>query len=319
MDKIYVILGKSASGKDTIYQKIVSMCNLVPIVYYTTRPIRAGEIDGKDYFYVTEKEIMDAEKQGKLIEKRTYDTIKGLWTYATINDGQFSSSKDGIIVLPPKAYYSFIEYFGKDKVIPIYIHVPDGIRLRRSIERDEKQDIPNYEETCRRFLSDAQDFKDLDVEKQYLNDSVDRCVAEIVSTMKLPLKKQSIINEGVVRLKRFGFFESVIDNYKNGIIGISDTEQRGRTISDDMLPIIEQIEKGYDCNVYHVICTKAKNDCIYHFLTISNDMAEWDEERTISHYFRPVAFSYSVLNKILMKPQSIRLDKDITRVLTVRT
>ena len=119
MDKIYVILGKSASGKDTIYQKIVSMCDLVPIVYYTTRPIRAGEVDGKDYFYVTEKEIDAAEKSGKLIEKRTYNTVKGLWTYATINDGQFETQRDGIIVLPPKAYYSFIEYFGKDKIVAL--------------------------------------------------------------------------------------------------------------------------------------------------------------------------------------------------------
>ena len=319
MDKIYVILGKSASGKDTIYQKIVSMCDLVPIVYYTTRPIRNGEIDGKDYFYVTETEILDAEKQGKLIEKRTYDTIKGLWTYATINDGQFATSKDGVIVLPPKAYYSFIEYFGAEKVVPIYINVPDGIRLRRSIERDEKQDVPNYEETCRRFLSDAQDFKNLSVDKKFLNDSIDRCVAEIISTMNLPLKKQSIINEAEIRLRRFGFFDSIIDNYKNGIISVSDPQQRGRTISEDMIPIINQIEKDYDCNVYHIIYTKTENDSLYHFVTISNNVAEWEEERNISKYFRPLVYSYSATNKTLSEPHSIRVQKDLSRVLVQKT
>ena len=192
MEKIYVILGKSASGKDTIYQKILSMCDLTPIVYYTTRPIRNGEVHGRDYYYVDEQYIRAAETKGNLIERREYDTIQGIWTYATINDGQFSSEKDGIIVLPPKAYFSFIDYFGENKIQPIYIHVPDGIRLRRSIKRDELQDVPNYEETCRRFLSDAQDFRSLNIENKFLNDDVDRCINEIITKMNLPLKTNKI-------------------------------------------------------------------------------------------------------------------------------
>jgi guanylate kinase len=188
MNKIYVILGKSASGKDSIYQLLTQKCKLNPIVYYTTRPIRNGEEHGKDYFYVDEKFINEAEANGKLIERRVYNTIKGLWTYATIFDKQFETEEDGIIVLPPQAYYSFIEYFGKEKIVPLHIHVPDGIRLRRSIERDEKQDNPNYEETCRRFLSDANDFRDLVVNRTFLNDDLNRCCEEIIETMNFTRK-----------------------------------------------------------------------------------------------------------------------------------
>ena len=187
MGKIYVILGKSASGKDTIYKKLIAQCKLKPIVYYTTRPIRAGEHHGVDYFYVDEQFIADMEAQGKLIEKRTYDTIKGLWTYATINDGQFDTDVDSVICLPPQGYYSFIEYFGRERIEPIFIHVDDGIRLRRSLKRDEEQEHPNYEETCRRFLSDAKDFRDLVVDRQFINDNVDDCVKEIITTMNLPV------------------------------------------------------------------------------------------------------------------------------------
>ena len=139
--RIYIILGPSASGKDTVYQKLLQQCpQLRPIVYYTTRPRGANELNGRDYFFVTEKTIDKLEEQGKVIEKRVYDTIKGKWTYATVNDGQFDRDGDYIIVLPPKAYYSFVEYFGKSTIVPIFIHVPDGIRLRRSLERDEKQE-----------------------------------------------------------------------------------------------------------------------------------------------------------------------------------
>lgn len=190
MKRIFVILGKSASGKDTIFQRILAECKLNPIVYYTTRPRRAGEVHGKDYYYVTDKEIRKAEKAGNLIEKRTYDTVKGLWTYATINDGQFDSDNDCIIVLPPKGYESFLEYFGAEKVVPIFIHVPDGIRLRRSIERDEKQEVPNYLETCRRFLSDAEDFKNLHIDANHTfeNDDIDLCVENIIRVMDFERK-----------------------------------------------------------------------------------------------------------------------------------
>lgn len=183
--KIFIILGKSASGKDTVFQRICRECNLNPIVYYTTRPRRAGEIDGKDYFYVSDSCILAAEKNGTLIEKRVYDTVKGLWTYATINDGQFDTEKDSIIVLPPKGYESFVEYFGKSRVVPIFIHVPDGIRLRRSIERDERQECPNYLETCRRFLADTEDFKNLHIDANHTfeNDDIDLCVENIIRTM----------------------------------------------------------------------------------------------------------------------------------------
>ena len=184
-NKIFVILGKSASGKDTVFQRICQECKLTPITYYTTRPRRNGEVDGKDYFYVSDKFIADAEKDGTLIEKRVYDTVKGLWTYATINDGQFDTNANSIIVLPPKGYEFFIEYFGKNRVVPIFIHVPDGIRPRRSIERDEKQEVPNYLETCRRFLSDAEDFKNLTIDANHTfeNDDIDLCVENIIRVM----------------------------------------------------------------------------------------------------------------------------------------
>jgi guanylate kinase len=188
--KIFIVLGKSASGKDTVFQKICQKCNITPITYYTTRPRRANEVDGKDYFYVTDDYIKEAERQGTLIEKREYNTVNGLWTYATINDGQFATDKNSIIVLPPKGYESFVEYFGTNRIVPIFIYVPDGIRLRRSIARDEKQTIPNYLETCRRFLSDAEDFKNFTVDESFVfeNDNVDECVENIIKAMGFEMK-----------------------------------------------------------------------------------------------------------------------------------
>lgn len=56
MGKIYYLMGKSASGKDHIYEHLIqeTALDLKPFVLYTTRPIRSGEQDGREYFFVDE-------------------------------------------------------------------------------------------------------------------------------------------------------------------------------------------------------------------------------------------------------------------------
>lgn len=191
MKKIFVLVGKSASGKDTIFKKVIEKVEEVrPIVYSTTRPQRANEIHGREYFFVDEKVIEAAELSGTLIEKRVYNTVKGLWTYATILDKQFIKNDYGIIVLPPKGLNSFIEYFGEEIIVPIFIHVDDGVRLRRSLDRDELNKTPNYAETCRRFLSDEQDFAGLEFENEFENDELEKCVQEVCEFIKKEVKRK---------------------------------------------------------------------------------------------------------------------------------
>ena len=53
MGKIFYVMGKSASGKDTIYKQLhARMPELKTVRMYTTRPIRDGETDGVEYFFV---------------------------------------------------------------------------------------------------------------------------------------------------------------------------------------------------------------------------------------------------------------------------
>ena len=75
--KIFCILGKSASGKDTIYASLISISKeLSPVVTYTTRPRRKGEINGREYHFISMHEMDMMEKNGELIERRNYDTVK---------------------------------------------------------------------------------------------------------------------------------------------------------------------------------------------------------------------------------------------------
>ena len=163
MGKIYYLLGKSATGKDTLYKKLMrdASLGLKSAVMYTTRPKRSGEKDGVDYHFIDEAELSRLREAGKVIEERTYQTVHGPWTYLTVSDGQLDPDKgDYLIEGVLQSYISTRDYFGSDKVVPLYIEVEDGERLLRALKRERKQQIPRYEEMCRRFLADMEDFSE---------------------------------------------------------------------------------------------------------------------------------------------------------------
>ena len=128
MGHIFYVMGKSASGKDTIYKILRErLPQIRTVVPYTTRPIRAGERDGVEYYFVTGKRLADLEKQGKIIEKRTYQTIYGPWSYATVDDGQIDlGSHDYFMIGTLESYEGTRNYFGADVLVPLYIEVEDG-------------------------------------------------------------------------------------------------------------------------------------------------------------------------------------------------
>lgn len=163
MGKLYCLMGKSASGKDSIYKRLLERedLKLGRVIPYTTRPIRSDETDGVDYYFCTKEQAEELERAGKMIELRTYHTVHGDWNYFTADDGQICLEKrDSLMVGTLESYTKIREYFGKDCVYPLYIEVDDGDRLQRALNRERKQAEPKYAEMCRRFLADEQDFSD---------------------------------------------------------------------------------------------------------------------------------------------------------------
>lgn len=188
MGKIVYIMGKSSSGKDTIYRSILSdkSIDLKKIVPYTTRPIRRGESNGVQYFFTDETGFKKLCEEGKVIEHRSYDTCYGLWRYFTVNDENIDLKNHSYIIIGTlESYEKTAEYFGRDKILPILIDLDDGIRLQRALNREKKQEMPKYEEMCRRFLADSQDFSEERIEKagvttRFYNDNLKHCTRQII-------------------------------------------------------------------------------------------------------------------------------------------
>lgn len=163
MGRIFCLMGKSASGKDTIYQHLLADASLrlTPVIPYTTRPIRTGEIDGETYHFCSDAEADRLADEGKVIEMRTYHTVHGDWRYFTADDGQLDPGRGDLLVIATlEAYKSLQQYCGRERVCGIYIWTDDGLRLQRALDRERAQDEPKYAELCRRFLADEQDFSE---------------------------------------------------------------------------------------------------------------------------------------------------------------
>ena len=186
MGKIICLMGKSSTGKDTIFKRLLEddILQLKTIVPYTTRPIRVGERDGVEYFFTDEAGFQSLKNSGKIIEAREYQTFHGLWRYFTVDDGQIEPGYSYIMIGTLEAYRHLQDYFGADRIVPVLIELDDGIRLQRALNREMKQENPRYEEMCRRFLADSADFSEEKIrscgsERQFGNDNLERCLQEI--------------------------------------------------------------------------------------------------------------------------------------------
>lgn len=190
MGKIFCVMGKSSSGKDTLYQMLKKELEFDSIVPYTTRPIREGETDGVEYHFVTEEEVAELEEAGKIIELRAYNTVHGIWKYFTADDAQIDlEHRNYLMIGTVEAYQKLKAYYGEEHLVPIYIEVDDGIRLQRALNREKLQEQPKYAEMCRRFLADEVDFSEeklaeAGIEKRFVNKTLDETKQELMDYIR---------------------------------------------------------------------------------------------------------------------------------------
>lgn len=197
MSELYLVMGKSASGKDTVFQRLKGdhSLNLRTIVPYTTRPKREGELEGREYHFLSGEQFLAMEKEQKVMESRTYQTVHGDWTYFTADDGQIDIDGEEryLLIGTLETYLKIREYYqrkGKTRrwlechVRPIYIEVEDGERLERALQREKGQERPCYAELCRRFLADEEDFSEENLERagirvRFWNEVLEECLEQI--------------------------------------------------------------------------------------------------------------------------------------------
>ena len=187
MGKIFCLIGKSCSGKDTILSSLQNRLKFKTFIPYTTRPKRDGEEEGKEYHFIDDQKMLGLKKTNKIIESRSYNTGQGRWIYATVKENDFDLKENNYLaIVDIDGFKSFIKYFGENNVIGIYIDVSDADRMCRATIREQKQSSPDYVELCRRFIADTEAFnlsllkgtKHIVVNNKQYN--LEKCIDEII-------------------------------------------------------------------------------------------------------------------------------------------
>ena len=189
---IIYVMGKSASGKDSIGRLLLAdgELSLKPVVLYTTRPMRDGEEEGREYHFCTIHDLETFRKDGTVIEERVYHTVQGDWYYFTRADEAMcrdikAGHPDYLAIGTLEGYSAYREYFGADSVLPVYITVKDDLRLLRAAERERRQSVPDYKELCRRYLADEEDYsaeklRAVGIDRFFSNDGeIEECFSEV--------------------------------------------------------------------------------------------------------------------------------------------
>ncbi len=144
MKQFTILVGKSASGKDTILQQVLKLSNYKPIVSTTSRPKRNNEKEGVDYYYVSKEQFKELIADDELIEYREYHTllnnVADTWYYG-IQKRELDPNTKYITILDLNGARSFIDYYGADKCELLYIYCDDEMRKERAKKR------PNFDET----------------------------------------------------------------------------------------------------------------------------------------------------------------------------
>ena len=168
--EVIAIIGKAGSGKDTILQEVLKRAPQVvkdeypeggctefkEIISCTSRPKRECEVEGVNYFFLTDEKFAEKILCNEFAEVTNFNN----WFYGTLVS-QLSSDKRNIGVFNPEGIRSLIEDPRINLMAVYYIEVSDKQRLMRQLTRENS---PNVDEIIRRYKTDNEDFKYLDFE-----------------------------------------------------------------------------------------------------------------------------------------------------------
>jgi guanylate kinase len=169
---LVILIGHSASGKDTIMNKIVELKNLKPVISYATRPIREGEVNGIAYNFISEEEFQEKLKSNFFIETSNY---RG-WNYGM---AKTDCGEDRIVVVDPCGFRTLRRE--GIKTISFFIDVPERERLMRLAIRGD-----DITELCRRIISDRDTFRGIEHEVDCVikNKNIKVAAFEIIQELK---------------------------------------------------------------------------------------------------------------------------------------
>lgn len=167
MRKIFAVMGKASTGKDTLTKMLSETLELPIALSFTTRPMRVGEKQGVEYNFISDDDFWDLHGCDLLAEYTSYEVASGeTWHYGLTKE-ELEKAEYVLVIVNPDGFKQLTEIYG-DKVCSILIDAPADVRIKRYLDRDTVTE-EKAEECCRRFLADNKDFKDISTNHHITN------------------------------------------------------------------------------------------------------------------------------------------------------
>ena len=182
MRKIFAIMGKASTGKDTLTKMLSETLELPIALSFTTRPMRVGEKQGVEYNFISDDDFWDLHGCDLLAEYTSYEVASGeTWHYGLTKE-ELEKAEYVLVIVNPDGFKQLTEIYG-DKVCSILIDAPADVRIKRYLDRDIVTE-EKAEECCRRFLADNKDFKDI---------STNHCITNVGDLKSVYKKLESMV------------------------------------------------------------------------------------------------------------------------------
>lgn len=186
---ILCLIGKSASGKTFVRDKLVKECGYKSLVTFTSRPPRKNEKQDITYRFISKEDFEQKIEEGFFAEWKKYDTEQGVWYYGTALTDCYDADDDTVTILTPDGVRDLQAIEIPMVVIYLYSNL-NTIKQRLSIRCD------NQKEVERRMKADIKDFNGAEmladrIVYNNLSDDIESVVENVDYWYKKILKEKS--------------------------------------------------------------------------------------------------------------------------------
>ena len=184
---LVVVSGFSGAGKGTLMKELLNRYeNYALAISATTRAPRTGEVDGKEYFFVTEEHFKDMIEKEELIEYAQYVNH----SYGTPKEyvlNQMKKGKDVILEIEIQGALKVKERF--PEAILLFVMPPNAQELKRRLIGRGTESMEVINARLRRASEEAQGMEAYDY--ILINDEIDTCVEEMHLMIQVQHKRAS--------------------------------------------------------------------------------------------------------------------------------
>lgn len=200
---LIVISGFSGAGKGTLVKALLQKYDTYGLsISMTTRQPRAGETDGREYFFVSKEKFEQVIAENGLVEYACYcDNYYG--TPREYVEKQLATGKNVILEIEIQGALKIKERFPESLLI--FITPPNGDELKRRLEGRGTEDAEVIAKRLARAEEESEGIEAYDY--IVINDDLEECVEEVHrlvdAARRVPIRRKELIREIREDLKKF--------------------------------------------------------------------------------------------------------------------